>query len=1226
MKAAKKLDPTAKQTIRYCVSPSIRDLNIRVNNQKVKDRLIPFDGTRPESIAIVGYGPSLVKTWKQLKKFKFIISCSGATKFLLEKGLDPNKFEWWAHLDVDPRKHKKDLLGIHPKVEYLMASAVHPEVIEYLQENNCKVKLWHIFAQDGESEQVLPRDEWSITGGCDAGMRCATVARVLGFTDQHIFGMDACEGDSGKHAGKHPNQAKDHYDAEYNGKTYRTTPAWISCAQQWFKELDQLGDVTAKFYGEGLIQAMAKDYVKKPVKGSLLAFNKPSLISSEMRKLNAELHESNIHYGVGGGKYAEVAIEIVKKLSKAGEQPVSLLDYGCQPLDAQILTPEGWREMGEMEIGDDVIGSDGRPTAVIGTHSPGCVPLFRVSFKDGSSLTVDENHLWAVRTSNHQKRNQPFIVKRTGDLIGDLRWTNAEPLKWRIPMVAPIEFAAKSHIVDPYIIGALIGDGTLTASVPVLSAANPNVVREFSRALPTEIKMTPVKRASSAAYRIVKAGKRSNAPNGLVVELQDSGLWGRRSWEKHIPRKYLFSSVADRISLLQGLIDTDGEVTQKHLSYSTTSLQLANDVAFLVQSLGGTAKFAERKQSQFTWNGIKKNGRPSFVVHIKVPPSIIPTRAKEWIPRVEYHPNRVISSIEPCGIAVVKGISVSAPDQLYITENCIVTHNCGKGFLAKELPFPIYEYDPAISGKDEIPRPADIVFCTDVLEHIEPEKLDLVLDDLRRVTKQVGYFVIHLGEAVKKYADGRNAHLIIQPPEWWKEKLSAFFTVGQFVVKGHELHVVVAPWVDPNLTKVGEAKFYTPNETTKWRAKTILTKEPITIEWINSMAEGEVLFDIGANVGGYTVLAGLRGVKTYAFEPEAENFAILSRNLALNKLEPNAFPMAVTDKSGFDVLHLSSFGAGGSCHSFRDEVGFDGKERSTKFKQGCIGITLDALIGQLPQPDHIKIDVDGLEHKVIRGAIDTLKGVKSLLIEVNPAIPRHLEMMDILKVLGFTYDEEQAEKARRKDGPFKGVGEIIFTKANVAEGHLIKAIERAELVIEPYPHIVIEDAFPEEYYSQILGTEYEPISKVRPTKGYKERFVGKKEFPELLTESIKRAFCKKFGVTGDFTSEALLIRDKPGYAIGPHTDSDVRILSAIFYLAKDDNHPELGTSLYVPKKKGFTCKGGPHHDREGFRKIKTIPYKPNTAFVFLKTDNSFHGVEKTKRERNVLLYDVRHKL
>lgn len=874
MKPIQQFDPSTPPSVKYCVSAIQRDSQIRINNKLVKGRVEPVTELDSEPVAIVGYGPSLNDTWEQLKDFKTIFSCSGATKFLLEKGLDPKDFDSWSHIDVDPRAHKKELLGIHPEIEYLMASAVHPEVIKHLIENDAKIKLWHIFAQDGESEQVLPRGEYWITGGCDAGMRAMTIARILGYTNLHIFGIDGCSGKTGNHAGSHPNQVKEKHleEFEYEGEVYKTTPAWRSCAIQVFKELDQLADVEATFYGEGLTQAMSKTYKRNPVRGSLLAITKDPLISDEMREQNAQLHRENIHYGAGGAKYAELVISLVQQLTKAGEMPPSVLDYGC-----------------------------------------------------------------------------------------------------------------------------------------------------------------------------------------------------------------------------------------------------------------------------------------------------------------------------------------------------------GKGYLSKELPFPIYEYDPGIPGKDELAKSADIVMCTDVLEHIEPEKIDAVIDDLKRVTKQVGYLVIHLGPAGKTYPNGQNAHVLQKSPDWWYDKLNKHFTISKCIQKDVELHVVVAPKDSENFTKVGDAQFYTPNDVTRWRAKTILTKEPITIEWINSMQEGETLFDIGANVGGYSILAGLRGVNVYAFEPEAENFAILTRNLAVNGLAPNAFPMAVTDKSGFDVLHLSNFGAGGSCHSFRDELGFDGSARPTKYKQGCIGITLDALMDKLPQPDHIKIDVDGLEEKVIMGAIDTLKGVKSLLIEVNPKIPKHLEMMEVLKVLGFTYDEKQAEKARRKEGPFEGVGEIIFTKNNSVENHLIEAIEDAVVLDSPYPHFVIENAFPEEYFNQITeGAEYLPIADVRPTKGYPERFVGKKAFPELLTTRIKEAFLAKFGLDVQGEAEGLLIKDKTGYAIGPHTDSPARILSAIFYLSGKD-----GTTMYVPNDPDFTCKGGPHYPPDNFKEVATVLNRPNTAFVFLKTDKSFHGVKKTKEERGVLLYDIR---
>jgi cyclopropane fatty-acyl-phospholipid synthase-like methyltransferase len=130
----------------------------------------------------------------------------------------------------------------------------------------------------------------------------------------------------------------------------------------------------------------------------------------------------------------------------------------------------------------------------------------------------------------------------------------------------------------------------------------------------------------------------------------------------------------------------------------------------------------------------------------------------------------------------------------------VLDYGCGKGYLAKEIPFPIWEYDPAIPGKDATPRAADLVACLDVLEHIEPELLDFVLDDIRRCVKQIGYFVIHTGPSSKTLADGRNAHLIQQTATWWGERLQQFFTVAKVIENGPLLHVIVAP------KKKGKAK------------------------------------------------------------------------------------------------------------------------------------------------------------------------------------------------------------------------------------------------------------------------------------------------------------------------------------------------------------------------------------------------------------------------------------
>ncbi len=435
----KVLDVSKPQKVSYCIPMWLRDEQIRVNMATVPLRFSPSEVLRDEPIAVVCYGPSLNDTWEQVKGFQYIISCSGAHKFLIERGIVPT----W-HVDVDPRKHKIPLIGEpHKDVEYLIAATCHPDYFTMLKDGGFTVKLWHIFDPSDASLRELPAGEWAVTGGCSVGLRALTMARLLGFRNQHIFGMDGNQGKSGKHAAAHPNQATSKAYVDHGGRRFETTPAFLEAARGTFHELDQLKDVVPTFYGDGLVQSMAKDWTRATNRPEpeFPAFIKPELISEEYRTLNARLHRDNLAYGVGGGNYADTVQKLVEKTKSA-----SVLDYGC-----------------------------------------------------------------------------------------------------------------------------------------------------------------------------------------------------------------------------------------------------------------------------------------------------------------------------------------------------------GKGYLAKQLPFPIWEYDPAVPGKDATPRPADLVICTDVLEHIEPEKLLLVLDDLRRCVKQIGYFVIHTGAAAKTLADGRNAHLIQQPKAWWDAQLANFFTVAKINEKGQLLHVVVAP-------------------------------------------------------------------------------------------------------------------------------------------------------------------------------------------------------------------------------------------------------------------------------------------------------------------------------------------------------------------------------------------------------------------------------------------------
>ena len=567
----------------------------------------------------------------------------------------------------------------------------------------------------------------------------------------------------------------------------------------------------------------------------------------------------------------------------------------------------------------------------------------------------------------------------------------------------------------------------------------------------------------------------------------------------------------------------------------------------------------------------------------------------------------------------------------------VLDYGAGKGTLARAMPFSIKEYDPAVLGKEAIPTPAELVVCTDVLEHIPLDYLDVVLKDLARCTKKMGYVQVHTGPAVKIRPDGMNAHLIQKPAMWWLHKLNGYFAAHELFSSEMESHFICAPLPkdklqdEPGVFKIEGVKFHAPNAIALGRAQTLLTKEPGTIRWIERMSPGEVLYDVGANVGVYTLYAASRGVKVYAFEPEAENYALLCRNIATNGFDADAYCVAISSKSGLDKLHLSTREVGRSCHSFAAAVGPDLRERKGP-TQGAVGVRIDDLT--LPPPNHIKVDVDGLEWEVIRGALKTLDKpeLKTVQIELNPAMAEHAKVKKLFQSKGWYLSADQVKSATRPSGDWKGYAEYVFHKLAPVAEYTLERIRDTPVLVYPFPHIFVSDIFDHNMYRALLASlpddsQYRSLREARGSKGYPERFCWTPKVGLwrdlanfMLCGAVKDALCEKFGVHGE-RDEILLIRDKPGYQIGPHTDTPKKVLSAIFYLAASEL-PDAGTSLYEPKEEGFTCTGGAHYQFEKFNRVMTMPFMPNSLFCFAKSDRSFHGVEKQTAQRDVLLYDI----
>jgi len=236
---------------------------------------------------------------------------------------------------------------------------------------------------------------------------------------------------------------------------------------------------------------------------------------------------------------------------------------------------------------------------------------------------------------------------------------------------------------------------------------------------------------------------------------------------------------------------------------------------------------------------------------------------------------------------------------------------------------------------------------------------------------------------------------------------------------------VQTKWLDMEFADVEvrgrRMRFATTGSSSKKRLRTLLSKEPITLAWIDTFAEGETLYDVGANVGMYTIYAAvMRKAFVHAFEPEALNYAELNKNIYLNDLHGRVlgYCVALSDVDKLDRLLLSDFGLGISYHDFQENSWKEDKafahdwhvSRDNRRVQGCVGHRLDTLVAEgLPAPHHIKIDVDGLEHRVVEGMIETLSspGLKTVLIEINFDDPRNLAIVERLTKLGWRYSWQQ---------------------------------------------------------------------------------------------------------------------------------------------------------------------------------------------------------------------------
>jgi phosphate starvation-inducible PhoH-like protein len=374
----------------------------------------------------------------------------------------------------------------------------------------------------------------------------------------------------------------------------------------------------------------------------------------------------------------------IPRLMAAGTIEVAPLAYmrgRAQPVFTKVLTPDGFRPIGGLRVGDLVVGSDGRPTPVLGVYPQGEKDIYRVTAQDGSSTLCCGEHLWTVRTAADRRGDQPWQVLETKAMIGNLG--AAQDRRYELPLLSgPVRHPEREVPMDPYALGLLLGGGCPTGStVPTSATGDPELATAPGAVL----------RGSEARWqeRVDHPLSRPEQPGDLMTEspvtraLRALDLLGARSDSAFVPEVYLRNSAEVRLALLQGLLDADGGPAARPeracgAQYSTASSMLRDDVIALVQSLGGVAR--SRRGSAPGRPPVGARGQEVHVLDIRLPAEVEPFRLRSKLE--EYHasggagrPMRFIDSIEPAGREEAVCIQVAAADSLYVTENYLLTHN-----------------------------------------------------------------------------------------------------------------------------------------------------------------------------------------------------------------------------------------------------------------------------------------------------------------------------------------------------------------------------------------------------------------------------------------------------------------------------------------------------------------------------------------------------------------------
>lgn len=361
----------------------------------------------------------------------------------------------------------------------------------------------------------------------------------------------------------------------------------------------------------------------------------------------------------------------------------------AQPLDSLVFTEDGYRKMGDLKVGDKVYGRDGNLYPILGIYPQGKKKIVEITFSDGTKTKCSDEHLWTVKDNNINK----FVTITAKEIyengiykrkLGN-GWTEK---RYSLPKLEPLKYEHKEHLISPYMLGCLLGDGCFSQCVG-MTTADEEIKNYFIEELnKQEYEIhNHTKNENDISFYI----KNKNYTNSLDKniyweEIKRLGLEKHTSYDKFIPNEYLYSDINDRIELLQGLLDTDAECRKDgQISFASTSKKLVENVIWLVQSLGGLATNYKEISHKYHYINKKNNideirdAANVYSVGIKLPKNIQPFKLTRKLERL--NPNRIEPKRRIIDIKYLENkeecqcIYIGSEEHLYLTNDLIVTHN-----------------------------------------------------------------------------------------------------------------------------------------------------------------------------------------------------------------------------------------------------------------------------------------------------------------------------------------------------------------------------------------------------------------------------------------------------------------------------------------------------------------------------------------------------------------------